>query len=313
MLLKLLKKRAVIIIFLLQVVSINIINAQDNVGIGTNNPDASAILDLLSTNKGLLVPRLTTAQRLAISNPANSLLVYDTNVNCYFFYRLSTTQWVDLCNAGATGATGATGVAGATGPTGATGATGATGPTGATGVTGSAGPTGPTGATGSIGATGPTGPTGANGTALFYYPASQALLDQDISLNTATWTNMTGMTITYTPTKTTGVVMLSVSGYRFTDFMPTYVAIRLRVNGTVIKGTSTSCGDTYRTGGLFPTDYVVTPWNAHLTIPITTTVGVPVTVDVQWMRDTADNGSVQVLCNPTSQSSYNHRSLIIME
>ncbi|MBI4929918.1 MAG: hypothetical protein HY841_04085, partial [Bacteroidetes bacterium] len=40
--------------------------AQDNVGIGTNTPNASAILEMLSSNKGMLAPRVTTAQRNAI-------------------------------------------------------------------------------------------------------------------------------------------------------------------------------------------------------------------------------------------------------
>ena len=42
----------------------------------TANP--SAMLDVKSTNKGMLVPRLTTSQRNAISNPANGLLVFDS-------------------------------------------------------------------------------------------------------------------------------------------------------------------------------------------------------------------------------------------
>ncbi len=50
-----------------------------NVGIGTATPDASAALDLQAADKGLLVPRLTQAQRLAIAGPAAALLVYQTD------------------------------------------------------------------------------------------------------------------------------------------------------------------------------------------------------------------------------------------
>ena len=49
------------------------------VGIGTPTPDASAALDITATGKGLLVPRLSQAQRLAIASPATGLLVYQTD------------------------------------------------------------------------------------------------------------------------------------------------------------------------------------------------------------------------------------------
>lgn len=50
------------------------------VGIGTTAPDASSILDIESTDKGVLVPRLTAAQISAITAPATSLLVYNTDL-----------------------------------------------------------------------------------------------------------------------------------------------------------------------------------------------------------------------------------------
>ena len=50
-----------------------------SVGIGTVSPDASAALDISSTAKGLLVPRLTAAQRTGIATPAAALLVYQTD------------------------------------------------------------------------------------------------------------------------------------------------------------------------------------------------------------------------------------------
>lgn len=50
-----------------------------NVGIGTKNPDPSALLDLSSTTKGLLLPRMTQAQRDAIKNPVAGLIVYQTD------------------------------------------------------------------------------------------------------------------------------------------------------------------------------------------------------------------------------------------
>lgn len=47
------------------------------VGIGTNTPANSAILDVSSTTSGLLPPRMTAAQRNAIASPANGLIVFD--------------------------------------------------------------------------------------------------------------------------------------------------------------------------------------------------------------------------------------------
>lgn len=64
-----------------------------NVGIGTPTPDVTAILDLTSTEKGILIPRMTTAQRDAIVNPATGLSIYNilTNTNQHF----NGTNWID--------------------------------------------------------------------------------------------------------------------------------------------------------------------------------------------------------------------------
>ena len=51
------------------------------VGIGTATPDASAKLDIASTTQGLLPPRMTTAQRDAISSPATGLVIFNTSTN----------------------------------------------------------------------------------------------------------------------------------------------------------------------------------------------------------------------------------------
>lgn len=52
------------------------------VGINTLTPHSSAALDIESTNKGMLIPRMTTAQKIAIVNPAPGLLIYDTSLKC---------------------------------------------------------------------------------------------------------------------------------------------------------------------------------------------------------------------------------------
>jgi hypothetical protein len=50
------------------------------IGIGTSSPSASAILQADSTTRGFLPPRMTNAQRTAISSPAVGLIVYCTDM-----------------------------------------------------------------------------------------------------------------------------------------------------------------------------------------------------------------------------------------
>jgi hypothetical protein len=64
-----------------------------NIGINATGltPDPSAILDVSATDKGMLIPRMTSAQRIAISSPASGLLVYDTDNSSFWFY--NGTSW----------------------------------------------------------------------------------------------------------------------------------------------------------------------------------------------------------------------------
>ena len=66
-----------VILFLL--LGFNSLYAQ--VGIGTIKPEGSAILDLVSKSKGLLMPRLTTVERDEIALPAKGLMIYNNTVN----------------------------------------------------------------------------------------------------------------------------------------------------------------------------------------------------------------------------------------
>jgi len=90
---RLLKPTVVIIV---TIVLFSNLNAQ-NVAITdddayTANP--SAMLDVKSLTKGMLVPRLTTTQMNAVSSPATGLLIFNTSQNCYYFY--NGTAWDNL-------------------------------------------------------------------------------------------------------------------------------------------------------------------------------------------------------------------------
>jgi hypothetical protein len=63
-----------------------------SVGVNTDGsaPDNSALLDVKSTAKGMLVPRMTEAQRVAIASPATGLLVYQTNNTDGFYVNKGT-------------------------------------------------------------------------------------------------------------------------------------------------------------------------------------------------------------------------------
>ncbi len=69
-------------------------------GIGTNAPKPSALLDVQSSTKGVLIPRMTQIQRDAIVNPANGLLIFQTN-NAKGFYYFNGTAWVSISNGSA--------------------------------------------------------------------------------------------------------------------------------------------------------------------------------------------------------------------
>ncbi len=70
----------------------NTFPASGKVGIGTNTPNSSSLLEIKSTTKGLLIPRMTQAQRTAIASPAAGLVVYQTDVNPGF-YSFDGTNW----------------------------------------------------------------------------------------------------------------------------------------------------------------------------------------------------------------------------
>jgi hypothetical protein len=76
----------------------NGIMTDDGNGVAINSTsalaNASALLDMTSTTKGILIPRMTTLQRNAIVTPATGLMVYDTNLLSFWFY--NGTAWTNI-------------------------------------------------------------------------------------------------------------------------------------------------------------------------------------------------------------------------
>ena len=144
-------KKVGIIMFLCSVWGISSIAQTNNVGIGTNTPDASAILELQATDKGILIPRTDTNLIIA---PATGLMIYENADNTFYYF--DGTWWVAFG-------------AGSLGPA------GPTGPSGTNGVNGTTGPTGLAGTNGVTGATGPTGPAGGGATLQTAYDAGNTI------------------------------------------------------------------------------------------------------------------------------------------
>ncbi len=63
------------------------------VGIGTTTPHNSSLLDVSATDKGFLMPRMTSVQRDAIVNPANGLILYNIETSCFNYYDVG---WKDF-------------------------------------------------------------------------------------------------------------------------------------------------------------------------------------------------------------------------
>lgn len=74
------------------------------VGLGTVTPHVSAIFDITSTTKGILYPRMTTAQRNAIATPATSLIIFNTSDSQFQYYNGA--SWVSMDNNGIYGGSG---------------------------------------------------------------------------------------------------------------------------------------------------------------------------------------------------------------
>jgi len=72
------------------------IKTSDNIGMGTSTPDNSAALDISSTSKGVLIPRMTQTQLQSIVSPANGLQVFCTTDGKIYIYVSLLAQWKEV-------------------------------------------------------------------------------------------------------------------------------------------------------------------------------------------------------------------------
>ncbi len=79
------------------------------VGIGITIPNSKSVLDIESTKRGVLMPRLTTSERDAINpegsanpNGVDGLLIYNIDTDCYNYWNRATLSWVSMCQTATT-------------------------------------------------------------------------------------------------------------------------------------------------------------------------------------------------------------------
>ena len=78
------------ILLIVNCVFINSTTAQISINSDGTTPDASAMLDVTSTDKGILIPRMDSTSRKNIANPAIGLMVYDSTTTSFWYYANST-------------------------------------------------------------------------------------------------------------------------------------------------------------------------------------------------------------------------------
>ncbi len=80
-----------------------------SVGIGTSSPASSAALDISSTERGMLMPRMSMGQILAVQSPADGLQVYCTTDGKWYIYVSAANQWKEVAYGAGTLTAGACG------------------------------------------------------------------------------------------------------------------------------------------------------------------------------------------------------------
>lgn len=92
----------ILIVFLVLFLTNSIFGQNIGINVDGSTPDASAILDLKSNDRGFLPPRMATSERDNIVNPATGLMIYNLETGCYDTF--NGTSWHSLCPDGAVSA-----------------------------------------------------------------------------------------------------------------------------------------------------------------------------------------------------------------
>jgi len=265
------------------------LKAQSNVGIGTQNPDPTAILQLVSSNQGLLVPSMDSASRLAIAGPHDGLLVYDQSYDCFYYYSLTAANWVSLCSSGGGGGTVVGGYNTAVSFNPATDSLSVTD------------------GGGTISAyINPPGRWSQQGTTDITYNSSAA----------SPFAQMVGTSVTFTPTKSVVFISATAAG----DVDPTIavacgVAVRIKDSGTGNVVIGASCvANSLVFNTTLSTYQGIAAWNVAMSTAYNVTPGVPVTLYLEWQGAWADGSTNLVRCLANSDpEQLSHRSIIVWE
>ena len=136
----------------------------------------------------------------------------------------------------------------------------------------------------------------------------------DIAINSAAFTDMADMSITFTPQHATVYINFGASGFSdIANGIQQYVELRLvnvTTGDTVLAGTTSVTTD-------FDFDDIlgsisISSWNAHFTMfPVSVTPGVSTTLKIQWMR--SGNFPASVFNSVNSSPNDSHRNLTILD
>ncbi len=128
----------------------------------------------------------------------------------------------------------------------------------------------------------------------------------DITLNSNVFTDMSQMTITFTPVHSLVYVYFTFSAYADPTVYPMeYVDFKILKDGTNVGGSNCLVED------YDDVDGIVTSFNGAMSLAVPVTAGVATTIKVQWRRDGLYTS--EIYCNPASAPDYAHRSLIIVD